>query len=134
MGFSWKHILYLIVMMTIGAALLDAIINGGLAALMYHDQVRPPTAHAPHCDRSDEFHFFYFFLFIKIDDDIFFCSALLESLTSLCFVAYTKGNIRVWEWPNTLGGDIIITTLLTGLLTWLIASNLVMRYAPHSPD
>jgi hypothetical protein len=40
MGFTWKHILYLIVMMTIGAALLDAIINGGLAALMYHDQVR----------------------------------------------------------------------------------------------
>jgi hypothetical protein len=75
MGFTWKHILYLIVMMTIGAALLDAIINGGLAALMYHDQ----------------------------------------------------GNIRVWEWPNTLGGDIIITTLLTGILTWLIASNLVMR-------
>lgn len=75
MGFTWKHILYLIIMMTIGAALLDAIINGGLAALMYHDQ----------------------------------------------------GNIRVWEWPNTLGGDIIITTLLTGLLTWIIASNLVMR-------
>jgi hypothetical protein len=75
MGFTWKHILYLIVMMTIGAALLDAIINGGLAALMYHDQ----------------------------------------------------GNIRVWEWPNTLGGDIIITTLLTGILTWIIASNLVMR-------
>jgi len=75
MGFTWKHILYLIVMMTIGAALLDAIINGGLAALMYHDQ----------------------------------------------------GNIRMWEWPNTLGADIIITTLLTGILTWIIASNLVMR-------
>jgi hypothetical protein len=75
MGFTWKHILYLIVMMTIGAALLDAIINGGLAALMYHDQ----------------------------------------------------GNIRVWEWPNTLGGDIMVTTLLTGILTWIIASNLVMR-------
>lgn len=45
MGFTWKHILYLIVMMTIGAALLDAIINGGLAALMYHDQVRSHLGH-----------------------------------------------------------------------------------------
>lgn len=75
MGFTWKHALYLIIMMMIGAALLDAIINGGLAALMYHD----------------------------------------------------KGNIRMWEWPTTLGADIIITTLLTGILTWIIASNLVMR-------
>jgi len=75
MGFTWKHILYLVIMMMFGAALLDAIINGGLAALMYHDQ----------------------------------------------------GYIRMWEWPTTLGADIIITTLLTGLLTWIIASNLVMR-------
>ncbi len=51
MGFTWKHILYLIVMMTIGAALLDAIINGGLAALMYHDQVRSHLVpvHATKC-------------------------------------------------------------------------------------
>lgn len=75
MGYTWKHILYLVVMMMVGAALLDAIINGGLAALMYHDQ----------------------------------------------------GYIRMWEWPTTLGADIIITVLLTGILTWIIASNLVMR-------
>jgi len=75
MGLTWKHVVYLIVMMMIGAALLDAIINGGLAAIMYHGQ----------------------------------------------------HQIKVWDWPNTLGGDIIITTLLTGILTWIIASNLVMR-------
>jgi len=75
MGFTWKHALYLVVMMMVGAALLDAIINGGIAALMYHGH----------------------------------------------------GTIRMWSWPNTLGGDIMVTTLLTGILTWIIASNLVMR-------
>lgn len=48
MGFTWKHILYLVVMMMFGAALLDAIINGGLAALMYHDQVRDEIFHNQH--------------------------------------------------------------------------------------
>jgi hypothetical protein len=75
MDFTCKHATYLVIMMMIGAALLDAAINGGIAALLYHDQ----------------------------------------------------GDIQMWAWPTTLGGDIIITTLLTGILTWFIASNLVLR-------
>ncbi len=52
----------------------------------------------------------------------------LISIQFAVFLHTKQGNIRVWEWPNTLGGDIMVTTLLTGILTWIIASNLVMRY------
>lgn len=39
-GVNWKHVVYLVVMMCIGSGLLDVIINGGLAALLYHGAVR----------------------------------------------------------------------------------------------
>jgi hypothetical protein len=145
MGFTWKHILYLIVMMTIGAALLDAIINGGLAALMYHDQVR---SHLVPCTLQNvEFILLWsisaYHVLCRYDHSIIrllhfivptFISNAVDNLISIQIAVFfhtKQGNIRVWEWPNTLGGDIMVTTLLTGILTWIIASNLVMRYVAH---
>lgn len=109
MGLTWKHTVYLVIMMMIGAALLDAIINGGLAALMYHDKVSIGARFL-----GDD----------EMEGLIFKGSAPLF----LSFPLGVQGYIRMWEWPTTLGADIIITVLLTGILTWIIASNLVMRY------
>jgi len=46
-------------------------------------------------------------------------------LTALLY--YGAHPLPLWGWPDTFGGDILVTGVITGILTWLIAGNLSMR-------
>ncbi|KAF4709686.1 hypothetical protein FOZ63_000194 [Perkinsus olseni] len=55
-------------------------------------------------------------------------SGTVNALLALAMYSERKATAtRVWSFPNTLGGDLIITAIVTCIVTWVISPSLAMR-------
>ncbi|KAF4671733.1 hypothetical protein FOL46_009960 [Perkinsus olseni] len=55
-------------------------------------------------------------------------SGTVNALLALAMYSEKKAAAtRVWSFPNTLGGDLIITAIVTCIVTWVISPSLAMR-------